>query len=170
MKIGICLKVALFAFLCAIVCTIAFVLTDITLIAILTNWLWFLTYMSLVTWLCTKVYKRVRYSVNLIFIIASFAIALYTGVQHYLQGSASVNDVSSMSLTTLLFVVFTIVCLLSIMLLIGRLVFGKSRQEEAPAQEPEAPVLIAGETTWTCSCGASNSGQFCTTCGGSKPE
>ena len=39
-------------------------------------------------------------------------------------------------------------------------------QQAAPAPQQSAPA--AGE--WICSCGAKNSGKFCTECGSKKPE
>lgn len=46
-------------------------------------------------------------------------------------------------------------------------------QQQAPQQQPQqqaAPQQAAPAGGWTCSCGAVNSGKFCSECGSPKPE
>lgn len=48
----------------------------------------------------------------------------------------------------------------------------KQRAEAAPAPEPTPmpePTPVASADSWTCSCGASCTGKFCTECGAKKP-
>ena len=47
-----------------------------------------------------------------------------------------------------------------------------STQQAAPAQEAPAQTASASQTgdSWTCSCGAVNTGKFCVECGAKKPE
>ncbi|MBR3166195.1 MAG: SPFH domain-containing protein, partial [Lachnospiraceae bacterium] len=42
------------------------------------------------------------------------------------------------------------------------------QQAAAPAQDPAK--MKAGGDSWTCSCGAVNTGKFCAECGSPKPE
>lgn len=44
----------------------------------------------------------------------------------------------------------------------------QGQPQQAPAQ-PSAPAQSAGAATWTCACGAANSGKFCSECGLPKP-
>ncbi|MBP0989521.1 MAG: SPFH domain-containing protein, partial [Oscillospiraceae bacterium] len=46
--------------------------------------------------------------------------------------------------------------------------FAMGQQQTAPAPAPAAPAAPAANT-WTCSCGAPNSGNFCTNCGKPRP-
>ena len=127
MKISIYLKVTLCAFLCSIVCVIGFMLTNIDIFAVLVNWLWLISYGGLVAWLCSKIRRKVRYGINLCFCIASFAIALYLGVTLSLQDEfnlAFINNLENLSLPELAFIVFSVVCVFSTMILICRFIFG----------------------------------------------
>lgn len=44
----------------------------------------------------------------------------------------------------------------------------QNAQQPAPNAQP-IPTPVAGKDTWTCSCGAVNTGKFCTECGTGKP-
>ena len=43
-------------------------------------------------------------------------------------------------------------------------------QQQAQMQQPQTPQQSAGEDSWVCSCGTTNTSKFCTNCGNKKPE
>lgn len=160
-------KVTLFSALCAIVCTIGFAVTNISVVAVVTSWLWLITYAAFVAWICSKIYKRVRHSVTLIFVIASFAAALYFGARYsFSYDMADINELFAVSMDATLFVVFALLCLASIIIFIAQLVFGAPKKNQECA-EMGAP---AGVEAWTCSCGCANTENFCVQCGAAGPS
>lgn len=51
--------------------------------------------------------------------------------------------------------------------------YGMAAQQQAAAPAPSAPSMVAtaqSKAGWTCSCGATATGKFCTECGAKKPE
>ena len=42
--------------------------------------------------------------------------------------------------------------------------------QQAPQAQPQAVAGVAAAGGWTCACGATNSGKFCSECGSKKPE
>lgn len=173
MKINVFLKITLFAFLCSILSVVAYIITNIDIIAIITNWFWFISYFGLISWLCSKIYKLSRYGVNLIFVVGAFGIALYSGFWLGINDEFStINNFDEMSLTAMAFVLFSLVCLLSAMVFIGRLIFGKPAVQTVSEEIiNEAQVITeACDNNWVCECGTNNSGKFCCECGKVRTE
>ena len=134
MKVSMFFKVALCAFMCSIVCLLAFLLTSFDLFGVLVNWFWLVTYGSLVGWLCSKIIHKVRCGINMCVSIASFAIALYLGVMQTLAGGlggATLGGTGGFSIGEIAFVAFSVVCAFSTMILICRAIFGNSQKNEA---------------------------------------
>lgn len=173
MKINVFLKVTLFAFLCSILSVVAYIITNIEIIALITNWFWFVAYFGLVAWICSKIYKKIRYSVNLIFVVGSFGIALYSGFWIGIRDEFNtINTFGEMSLTAVAFVVFSLVCLMSAIVLIGRLIFGTPAEkvDNVIAVKDAAVIEESFDNNWVCECGTQNSGKFCAECGRAKTE
>lgn len=161
MKIRMSLKLALFAFLSAIVSMVANSFIGLPEIRIIVDALWFLAYVCLVIWTCKYVAKVKRIGKNLVVLFFSFSLAAYFGVYCNLIENSDIALIAG-----LLFYAAALICLGSAIVLLARWIFGKSEQPVETKYEP----VIAEQNNWTCACGVVNSGNFCSNCGNRKPE
>lgn len=164
MKLNFFFKLMLFTFLCAVVCIVSYLITNIEIIAPFARWFLLASYCCLVAWLCSKLIKLRKYGVNLAFCLASFGGALYFGVWlGFLNELPNINDFYNMSPLALVFVGFSLLCLVSLIILIGRLIFGSPANNTPSAANAIPTSNIANQ--WICSCGSMNTGRFCSQCG-----
>lgn len=165
-------KIALFAFLSTLICAIGNSFLGLDIVTYLTHAFAFIAYLFVAIGICQLIYGKTRLSWNLIFLIMSFALGLYCGVMVQIETNEIV-----LSYYALLFYLFTVVCILSAIVLVGRMIFGKpSKQTQADEKEKtahcvNAPInsVNAGDF-WTCACGHKSSGRFCNECGSAKPS
>lgn len=161
MKIKMSLKLALFTFLSAVACLIANRFICLIEISMVAEVLWFLSYICLVIWTSTYIAKTRRVGRNMAVSFFTLAIAVYFGIYYNI-----VEDPDFLMVFELLFYVAALVCLGSVLLLLGRWIFGTSKQKDEDTTEQSATCL----NSWTCTCGAVNTGKFCSECGNVKPE
>lgn len=161
MKIRMSLKLALFAFLSALACTITNFFIAIVELGIVADILWFLSYICLVVWVCKYIATIKKLGQNLVVTFFTFSIALYSGIYSGIYSELAEESLAPM-VGELLFYAATIACLASVLVLIGRWVFGNPNK-----QDEETPII---PNTWTCVCGTTNTSKFCSECGCSKPE
>ena len=155
MNIRTALKIALFSFLSSLVCTIGYFITGIDYLLIGMEALWFVSFLCVIFWVCQKIYKSTKHNIINICIVASAAFATYCGIQSSIQGISS-DEISLLSITYwYLFILFTLVCVASIIALLAALIF-------YPAK-PKSETTI--QQAWLCTCGKTNDGNFCQQCG-----
>ena len=120
------LKLALFSFICAIVFTIAAAITSVTPIAILALVAALVCIGSLVAWVCAKILKCFKHSLNIVLIIIFFVLAL---VCRLFQGGPTpvetLADFTTLSYISIAWIASAFACCVSILVLIGRLIFQK---------------------------------------------
>lgn len=170
MNIRPTLKITLFTLVSAIISMAAYMLTNIIVIALIAEAFLFCAYFSFVLWLCCIIHKKCRLSSNFISIIIPFSIALYSGVRKYAFTNAEdINIIKTWTLNDLFFVVASLITLICVLVLVGRIIFGNPFK---PAEEiPQEPQLNFEENTqvyenyWVCECGERNTGKFCAECG-----
>lgn len=127
MKISTCLKISLFAIICYALCLVGFFITDIEMIYTAASIAILISYCGLVTALCMKIYPKIRkYKWNSTISIITFAMCLYTGIKFYCVDSF-IFEAEPSTITYIAFIFFTIACLISLMLLIGRAMFTKKQ-------------------------------------------
>lgn len=131
------LKIALFAFICAIAFIIAQCITGVAPIAILSGISAIVCVASLLTWVCTKIFRRFKHSLNIILVIVFLVLAIIC----YLFQDGPVNiesfeDFSSVSYISIAWIASTLACCISVLTLIGRLIFEKRDDRIGP----EAPI------------------------------
>lgn len=139
------LKLALFSFICAIVFAIAATITGVFPITILALVSVFICIGALLTWLCAKILKRFKHSLNIVLIIVFFVLAVIC----YLFQDAPVSvetlaDFTSLSYISIAWIAAAFACCSSILVLIGRLIFEK---KERPIESPVDAVNSSEEYT-----------------------
>ena len=160
MKKSITLKLALFTFLSSGICAVGNEIIELDLLAYVTEGLGFLAYLFFVIWLCQLIYGKIRLSRNLILLIVSFSLAVYTGAMFSISSSSLL-----LTYYMIFFYVFVVICIVSAIVLVGRLIFSSSKKE-ALVETAEA---VQQEEGWKCKCGTVNKGKFCSECGAAMP-
>lgn len=167
MKARMSIKIALFAALSAIACTIANLFVGLLEIVYIAEVLWFSAYVSTIVWLCKYVGAVKKVGKNLVVSFFTFALAVYLGAYYGFSEDALISVYAELA-----FYAMALICLGSVVLLIGRWVFGKAPQEEKtePEQTEQITENVLDESKWVCVCGKENAGKFCSECGSAKPQ
>lgn len=121
------LKFSLFTFLSAIVCTIGYFLLQLDLITYIRDALYLSAYVCFFAWVSQLIYKRVKNGVCTTISLMSFVLAIYTGAYAGLTTKEFLSIYVSYA-----FYLFTIACLVSVIVLIGQMIF--TSKNEAPAK------------------------------------
>lgn len=120
------IKIALFAFICSIGFSVAQSITGVQPIAFLTGASSLVCIMSLVAWLCRRVLDKFKHSFNIIAIIIFAVLAVFCSVfseeKIYIQ---SLHDFANMNYMTIAWIISVMGCCVSVLILIGQLIFGK---------------------------------------------
>ena len=118
------LKIALFSFICAIVFVVGWELTSIEILGIPVILSAAVCIISLIVWVCMKIFHHLRYSLNVIVIFVFLCAAVILGIiTERTIGLANINNYKDMTITTIAFMAATFGCLVSILVLIGRRMF-----------------------------------------------
>lgn len=145
MKVSNLLKLALFSFLCSIICAAGYALTNIEIIAGLTAIGAFMCFISLLMWVCTKIFKCFRCGLNVVIIVITLIASVILGfVVFQTMPITAINDYQNLSPMALMFIVSSITCLVSIMFLVGRYIFIRDKSQ-VPAE-----VKINKDTEKSC--------------------
>ena len=120
------LKAALFSFICTIIFTITQVITGFLPISILTLVSALACVAFLVVWVSSLIFKRFRHSLNIVLIVIFFVLAVIT---YLFQGETveigSFAELSNVGMMSIAWIASALACCISILVLIGRLIFEK---------------------------------------------
>lgn len=112
------IKISLFSFLSAIVCLIGYWFLGFELLYVITDILWFFAYVAFFAWICQTGYEKKKISINLTITIMSLTTAIYMGVYSGLTSNEFFVDYCIYA-----FYLLFIVCIISTIIWIGRLIF-----------------------------------------------
>lgn len=125
------LKLTLFTFICSVILMIAFAMTNLALFCAFSLLSGTVSFAALVAWICTKMFKKFRYSLNVILI---FIFSILTAITSVCGGATSQLEtyedfinISPMSIAWLISV-FSLV--ISILVLVGRAIFSSKKIDE----------------------------------------
>lgn len=155
-------KIALFAFVSAIICIIGNGMLCLDIISYTAQGLGFVSYLFFAIWVSQLIYGRTRFGGNLICLFMSFALALYSCVMFAANPEGLLFDYY-----VIFFYLFSLICLVSSILLVGRIIFCSPKKQK----EQHESLLIDHSTAnqWKCACGCFNTGKFCSACGAPMP-
>lgn len=124
------LKFALFSFICSIVFALAAEILNVAPIFILTVLCILACVGSLLIWLCTTIFHRFKYSLNVILIIIFLTLAV---VAYFFQPESihveNLGDFANLNYIALIGIASALACCISILTLIGQLIFGRRSKE-----------------------------------------
>ena len=127
------LKAALFTFICAIVFAITQVITGFMPISILAIISALTCVFCLLIWVSSLIFKRFQHSLNIVLIVVFFVLAV---VSYIFQGEPieilSFAELSNVSILSITWISSALACCISVLVLIGRLIFEKKEQTENP--------------------------------------
>lgn len=170
------IKISLFAFISTLICLVANNILHLKVVSYVCQGLGFLSYLFLLIWVSQIIYEKLPLGINLIVLFMSFSLAVYSLALFSLLPYEQAYEYY-----VIFFYFFSLTCLGSAILLVGRIIFGlPSGQNETPqpTEAPAAPVTPAvpvsptapPEQSWMCECGTQNSSAFCTDCGTAMPQ
>ena len=125
MKHIVFLKVALFSFICFVISIVGALISGIELISLFCLGFFYLSIIFLVTWVCTLLYKKFRFSGNVIWIIATAVASACSYITELIFMDAVPGESLFFLLLDSAFIFSFCVCLGCIMILVGRLIFSK---------------------------------------------
>lgn len=133
------LKVALFSFICAIVLALTSEIIHVEPLMIPAVLSILVCVGCLLMFFCTKIFHRFRHSLTVILIVVFLVLAV---VAYILAPDASIYvreipDLASLSYLALIAVASALACCVSVLVLIGQLIFGRREPEPLPAPQPE---------------------------------
>ena len=162
------IKIALFAFLSEMICVTGNYFLGLEVLSYVSQGLGFASYLFLMIWISQFIYSKARFGINLVTFFMSLALALYSiGLISLLP------DGKLLEYYALLFYVFVMICIVSAIVFVGRVIFSSPKKKENPQMEKQTSVAVTTEgpsenSAWVCSCGCHNTGKFCSECG--KPN
>lgn len=132
------LKIALFSFICTIVIIFTSLISDVLVLSILGVVSALVCSCSLIAWICTKIYAKFKYSLNIIVIFIFFLLVCATSVLRNPSLSIeSYADMAALDVGTAIWLVSLIACVTSILVLIGRVIFTSDRKKSDTVLEKE---------------------------------
>ena len=126
----ICLRIALFSILCASVCVGGYILTTIPFIMWMIAGFGALSCGALLLWICSLIIGSSAYGINLTIMVVTGIVAIISGVALYIDdkfktvANITFENIATAPVNALIFIAFTLACLVSIFVLLGRIVFG----------------------------------------------
>lgn len=138
------LKLTLFTFICSIVLFIAVYFTDLMVFGILALFAGLISFAALVAWICTKMFHKFRYSLNVILIFIFFVLTVVTAI---FGGATSqldtYEDIANLGFLSLAWVLSVFALVISILVLIGRVIFGsKEIDKNAEKIDSQTEALL----------------------------
>ena len=134
------LKLSLFMFLSAIICTIGYYLLYATPLILFKDILFLCSYIFFFNWVSQLVHSKVRFGVNVTVSILSFALAVYFGTYISLTEYEFLAEYGFYA-----FYLLTITCIVSVITLIGRIIFSP-QTKGTPTEAPQNGEAISAET------------------------
>lgn len=157
------LKLSLFALISAIICFIGNAILSLDILSYITQGIAFLAYLFFAIWICQLVYGKTRFSMNLVILIMSFALAVYSFALLSIT-----NTELLLEYYVIFFYLFVLIFLVSSIILIGRMMFSSPKSKFNEQERVVETSHLPEKSTWTCSCGCTNTGKFCSECGKSN--
>lgn len=119
------LKISLFALISAIICLIGNAILNIEIFIAIIHGLAFLSYLFLAIFVSQLIYEKINFGINVIVLFMSFALALY---------SIALFSISPFEILVeycvLFFYWFVLLCLVSAIVLVGRIIFYSPKSDE----------------------------------------
>ena len=120
-------KVSLFAFICAIIFALTAYALNVMPIFMLSILALMVCIVTLLIWLCISNFHRFRYSLTIISIIIFFTVAVISYIlcpqTPYVE---ALTDILNLPYISLVFIVTSLACCISILTLIAQLIFGRN--------------------------------------------
>lgn len=118
-------KTAMFSFVCAIIFALLANIIHVKPILILSSLSIVVSFMSVVFWICSLMLDKFKYSKNVIvtLIFGFFAFSLYA-VNPQLLSVQTFSGFGQLDIISLLFVICSLISCISLIVLIGRIIFG----------------------------------------------
>lgn len=158
------LKLSIFALISTIICIIGNSILYMDILSYIIEGISFLSYLFFAIWICQLIYGKTRFSNNWVVLIMSFALAIYSFVSSTITTSEFLWEYY-----IYFFYLFVLICLVSSIVLVGRMMFSPKKpnySEQSYIVAPQPATAHIPETNiWTCSCGHNNTGNFCSECG-----
>lgn len=150
MKKTTLLKIALFSFICGLLSALAAYITQIELVFVFPLIAAVVCIVSLLAYVCSLIFGKFNHSVNVIVIIIFSSVALIGAYIDPVVISADVfRDFSNMSYITLIWTCSTLAAFVSLMVLIGKLIFKKEvhTSDEQEAMYAEDNMVFTSNNT-----------------------
>ena len=130
MKIITVLRIMLFTFICAMLCTVGYAITELTIVAWFVAASWIGCGISVLIWLCMIVFRYFHYGINIVMIIISFITSLILGIIISQDSSfTALNNFENLSMVSIVFIIAVVACLVSTMVLVGRYIFKRDDKQ-----------------------------------------
>jgi hypothetical protein len=115
---SILLKLSLFLFLTALICILGYYFLYAEILILIRDVLFFAAYICFAVWTSICIYSKVRFGVNTVIFVLSFALAAYM-----LAYSCITQYEYLQTYCFFAFYVSTAICLLSLVFLVGQFIF-----------------------------------------------
>ena len=163
MKKSFTIKFSLFAFLSAIICYVGSFLLPILRSLYLPTCFFFLAYLFFMMWISQLVYGKTSFRINWVVLIMSFSMSVYFFIMYAITQVEFLSECYLLAFYLLIFL-----CIVSSIILIGRVIFSSPEKKISTQKLPQPHLPTVSTSSWICSCGATNTGKFCSECG--KPN
>ena len=144
MKISTYLKIALFCAICGVLFVIAAFFTSVYPIFYLAGVAGIACLISLLACLCKVIFAHFAYSLNVVFIVIFFAIAIFGIIVDPDRKSVlNINGLMYLGYISMIWIASALAGFVSMMVLIGRLLFRKKPDLNQPVQNVSASTSSA---------------------------
>lgn len=133
MKKEMILKISLFAFLSALICTVGNSFIGFDVLSGISHFAWFVAYIFALIWVSLWAYEKVKtkkYGKNILILSAAFLVAVYSGMVAAYSGIALLDKIFSVILYA-----FIIICIVAAISLFARIIFFAPKKEEEPSED-----------------------------------
>lgn len=158
------LKIALFAFISAIICVTGNTILCLDIVSYVAQGMGFASYLFFAIWISQLIHSKSRYGINLVVLFMSFSLSVYSATMFSLYPYGKLFEYY-----VLFFYLFFMICLISSIIIVGRIIFGSPKQRNYSSTNI-LPSEKSEHTLWLCKCGKKNSGKFCSDCGAAAPS
>lgn len=146
MKKNTLLKICLFSFICCLLFSVSAFLIHVEPVLIFADIAILVCVVSFIAYLCCLVFNKFKHSVNVIVIIVFASIAVIGRLldtnEVYIE---SIQGLLKASYITQVWICAALATLISIMVLIGRMIFGRSGSEKTASEENSTIVEMKVE-------------------------
>ena len=95
-------------------------------------------FFSIVLWICTLILGRIRHGLNVVCIFIFLCTSVVLGaITNETIGLYNINNYADLNVPAIAFIASAVACLISVVILVARLVFGKNNVDEINNLEVE---------------------------------